>query len=483
MLLLGAGLLASGCMWGVVRNANTGTGIDGATVAYTDSNGNTGTTTTTAGGLYFFNGGSSPAPAMGTVHLEVSAPGYSTLTTDRTVQYNDNPGATLANPLTFWEVQAFELVPQAAHGDIDTLASGLGFPTGAVYDSDGNLYVSERDTCRVRKIDGDTGTKTTVAGNGTCGYAGDGGPATSAELADPSGLALDSNGNLAVADNSNCRVRMVDLNTHVITTVAGNGTCGFAGDGGAATSAQLGLSNSTVPSIFVWSDIAFGPSDSLYIADIFNCRIRRVSGGTITTIAGSGATGFTCGAYSGDGGPATLARLNQPSGVAVNAAGEVFIGELGGCRVRKVGTGRGHPITTIAGNGSCTSSGDGGDALAAGVGNVRGLALDAAGDVYLSQFRFEMGDPIQELDCEVRRVDASDGKISAVAGNGTCGFSGDGGLATAAEIQTPGDIALACNGDVAFSEALNDRVRVVFDVSHGGSAPDTDGDGTGDVCQ
>jgi len=470
LLILSAALLASACMWGVVRNADTGTGISGATITYTDSYGNTGSTTSGAGGLYAFDSATGPIPAIGSVDIEVSAPGFATLTTNRTVQYNDNPNATLSNLSSFWEVQSFDLAPEAEAGDIMTLASGLGFPTGAVYDQDGDLYFSERDTCRVRKLDADSGAIITIAGNGTCGFSGDGGPATSAQLGDISGLALDGASHLAIVNNSidNCRIRQVDLSSHTITTVAGNGTCGFAGDGGPATSAQLGLGDATVPSMFVWSDVAFDSSGNLYIADIFNCRIREVSGGNIMTIAGSGATGFTCGAYGGDGGPATSARLNQPSSVAVDADGSVLIGELGGCRVRKVmppSAAAGGTISTIAGNGVCTPSGDGGPAVDARLGNVRGLALDANGDVYISQFGFNAANPV---DCEVRRIDVSNGRIDALAGNGTCGDSGDGGPATSAHISTPGDIALACNGDVAFSDAWNDNIRVVLRVNVGG---------------
>jgi sugar lactone lactonase YvrE len=464
MLALVAALLASGCMWGVVRDAGSGAGIQGATVSYTDANGNTGSTTSTIGGLYFFNSTSGPIPAVGNVEFQVSAPGFATLTTDRTVLYNDNPNATLADLSTFWEVQSFDLASGSATGAIDTLKSGLGFPVGAVYNTSGDLYVSEHDSCRVRKIDAATGNVTNFAGNGTCGYSGDGGPANSAELSSPSGLALDPDGDVVIVDTGNCRIRSVDVDTHVITTIAGNGTCGFTGDGGDATAAQLGLSNASVPSTFVWSDVTFDSDGNLYIADIFNCRIRKVSGGTISTIAGSGNTGFTCGAFSGDGGTATSARLNQPGSVAVDSDGNVFIGELGGCRIRKVGHGSTHKISTIAGDGTCTPSGDGGDADDAGLGNVRGLALDGAGNLYFSQFGFAISNPVEELNCEVRRIDTSSGEISALAGNGTCGFSGDGGLATDAKINTPGDIALACSGDLAFSEALNNRVRVVTGV-------------------
>jgi sugar lactone lactonase YvrE len=470
--VLSVALFASACMWGVVRNADTGTGIQGATVTYTDSYGHTGSTTSGAGGLYFFDSATGAIPAIGPVDIEVSAPGFATLDTTRIVQYGDNPNATLANLSSFWEVQSFDLQPEAIEGTINTLLSGAGFPVGAAYDEDGNLYFSERDSCRVRKLDTSSGALTNVAGNGTCGYGGDGGPATSAELDAPAGLALDDDDNLAIVDTNNCRVRMVDLHTHEISTVAGNGTCGFSGDGGPAVDAQLGIADAMVSSPFVWSDVAFDAGGNLYVADIFNCRIRKVSGGTITTIAGSGPTGFTCGGFSGDGGPATSARLNQPSSVAVAGNGKIFIGELAGCRVRRVSSGG--TISTIAGTGTCTPSGNGGDAVDAGLANVRGMALDDDGNLFLSQFGFNPADLTETRYCQVRRID-SGGTIDAVAGTNTCGFSGDGGEAVDAKIQTPGDIALACNGDLAFTSALDDRIRVVFGVNEGGPAP-------GNIC-
>ena len=475
LLVLPVALLASACMWGVVRNADTGTGISGATVTYTDSHGNTGSTTSGAGGLYFFDSATGAIPGIGPVDMEVSAPGFATLDTTVIVQYGDNPNATLSNLSSFWEVQSFDLTPTEVEGTINTLLSGAGFPVGAVYDENGDLFFSERDSCRVRKLDTSAGTLTNIAGNGTCGDSGDGGPATAAELDAPAGLALDDHGNLAIVDTNNCRVRMVDLDTHEITTVAGNGTCGFSGDGAAATAAELGLADATVPSLFVWSDVAFDASDNLYIADLFNCRIRKVSGGTITTIAGSGATGFTCGAFSGDGGPATAARLNQPSGVAVDDHGNVFIGEAGGCRIRKVTSGSpsaGGTISTIAGTGVCTPSGNGGDAVDAGLANVRAIALDQSDNLFISQFGFSPNNPSEPRFCQVRRID-EDGTIDAVAGTNNCGFSGDGGEAADARIQTPGDIALACNGNLAFTSALDDRIRVVFGANDGGPAPGT----------
>ena len=482
LLAITTAFLASGCLWGIVRDADTGDGLAGVTVSYTDANGNTDSTTTNANGWYAFDVATGPIPAVGSATFELSASGYESLTTTRSIQYNDNPGATLANLSSFWEIQSFELASETATGVIDTVASLLSFPVGVVYDEDGNLYFSERSPCRVRKVDAGTGAISIVAGTGVCGFSGDGGPPTSAQLSSPAGLALDRHGDLFITDTANCRIRKVDFGSNTITTVAGNGTCGFTGDGGPATSASLRLSDvAMVPSLFVWSDIALDESGNLYIADIFNCRVRKVNtAGTISTIAGSGATGFTCGAFSGDGGPATAARLSHPVAVAVDDGGDIFVAELQNCRIRAVEAGTGI-IETIAGNGTCASSGDGGPALSASLQALRGLAMDAAGDLYISEFNFA-GTPLSPVDCHVRRVDMSTGDIDVVAGSDTCGFDGDGDDATAAEINTPADIALSCDGNLAFAEPLNSRLRVVSGISSGGPAPDTDHDGLGYIC-
>ena len=483
LLTITTAFLASGCLWGFVRDADTSDGLAGVTVSYTDANGHTGSTTTNANGLYAFDVATGPIPAVGSATFELSAPGYESLTTTRSIQYHDNPGATLANPSSFWEIQHFNLSSETAAGVIDTAALALSFPVGVVYDEDGDLYFSERSPCRVRKVDAGTGAISAVAGTGVCGFSGDGGPPASAQLNAPSGLALDRHGDLFITDTENCRIRKVDFGSNTITTVAGNGTCGLTGDGGPATSAQLMLSDvAMVPTMFVWSDVALDADDNLYIADIFNCRVRKVdAGGTISTIAGSGATGFTCGAFSGDGGPATAARLSHPIAVAVDDGGDVYVAEMGNCRVRVVESGSG-TIQTVVGNGACTSSGDGGPALSASLRHPRGLAMDAQGDLYMSEFDFE-GTPLSPVDCNVRRVDMSAGTIDTIAGSGTCGFSGDGDDATSAEINTPADIALSCDGSLAFAEPLDSRLRVVSGISSGGPAPDTDGDGLGYICE
>jgi sugar lactone lactonase YvrE len=331
----------------------------------------------------------------------------------------------------------------------------------------------------VGKIAAGTGLVSIIAGTGVCGFSGDGGPATSAQLNGPTGLALAPDGGLAIVDSDNCRIRKVDLSAGTITTVAGNGVCGFSGDGSSATAASLGTYDASVISPFVWSDLAYDAHGNLYIADIFNCRIREVSvTGKITTVAGSGPSGFPCGDFAGDGGDATAARLSSPVGVAVNRGGDIFVADLDNCRIRKV-DGSTHVLTTVAGDGSCISAGDGGAATAAGLANPRGLAMDAEGALYVSEFRF-VG--VGTTNCDIRRIDPDDGVIARVAGSDTCGFTGDGGHATAAQINTPADIALSCDGNVAFAEPLNGDIRVVAGISVGGPAPDPNSDGIGYVC-
>ena len=218
---------------------------------------------------------------------------------------------------------------------------------------------------------------TTVAGNQAAGFSGDGGPATNASvnLAQyaGSGVAVDSAGNLYIADVGNSRVRKVSGG--IITTVAGNGNYSFSGDGGPATSASLNSPEA----------VAIDSAGNLYIADKFLNRVRKISKGIITTVAGNGSA-----AFSGDGGPAASASLNSPQGVAVDQAGNLYIADVGNQRIRKVSNGI---VTTVAGNGSTGFSGDGGPATSAslfifaGAGNGGGVAVDAAGNLYISDLR------------------------------------------------------------------------------------------------
>jgi uncharacterized protein (TIGR03437 family) len=187
-------------------------------------------------------------------------------------------------------------------------------------DSTGNLYIGDSNSNRIRKVT--NGVITTVAGDGTWGYSGDNGPATSAQLSGAWGVAVDSAGNLYIADRMNNRIRKVS--NGVITTVAGNGTPGFSGDNGPASNAQLNGPYG----------VAVDSAGNLYIADTLNFRVRKVSNGVITTVAGSGLTSPAGGGFGGDYGPATSARLNNPSGVAVDSAGNLYIADTGNDRIR-----------------------------------------------------------------------------------------------------------------------------------------------------
>jgi sugar lactone lactonase YvrE len=239
-------------------------------------------------------------------------------------------------------------------------------PRGIALDESGNLYIADTDNHRIRRVD-TNGLIATVVGEGSPGFLGDGGPAASARLFFPFDIALDGAGNLYIADYYNHRIRKVDTNG-IITTVAGNGSYGFSGDGGSATSASL----------YNPSGIAVDNTGTLYIADFYNNRIRKVdTNGLITTVAGNGSYGF-----SGDGVPATSASLYSPTSIAVDITGNLYIADKTNNRIRKVDTNG--LITTVAGNGSYGFSGDGGPATSASLHSPSGIAVDAAGNLYIA---------------------------------------------------------------------------------------------------
>ena len=310
-------------------------------------------------------------------------------------------------------------------------------PGVVAVDSAGNQFVAELNNNRIRKVAAATGTITTVAGNGMAAYSGDGGPATSAELNYPSGVDVDSAGNLYIADTSNNRIRKVDVNTGTITTVAGNGSQGYAGDGGAATSAELNQPGG----------VRVDSAGNLFIADTANHVVRKVVAGTgtIITVAGTGTKG-----YSGDGGPATSAELHYPDGVDVDSAGNLFIADTNNHRIREVAASTG-AITTVAGDGTPGYSGDGGPAISAELYSPYVVWLDGANDLYIADTNNHA----------IRKVDSGTGLISTVAGIGIAGYSGDGGAATNAELNLPFGVALDGPGNMYIADFGNDRIRKV----------------------
>jgi len=337
------------------------------------------------------------------------------------------------------------------------LATGehLYGPRGVAVDALGNLFIAELRNNRVRRVDYATGIITTVAGTGSRGVAGDGGLATDAQLNDPASVALDALGHLYIAETLNNRVRRVDAATGIITTVAGSGLIngGFSGDGGLATDAAVGRP----------LGVAVDAEGNLFIAG--NNRVRRVDSvtGVITTMAGTGISGF-----SGDRGPATEAQLNTPYGVAVDLSGNLYIADTFNERIRRVNAITG-VITTVAGSGSPYAggfSGDGGLAKIAQLDFPRDLAFDSAGNLFIA----DSGND------RVRRVDSVTGVITTVAGTGLTErekrvqrrvgiapekFGGDGDTAVKARLYEPWGVVVDASGNLFIADWGNNRVRRV----------------------
>jgi len=316
---------------------------------------------------------------------------------------------------------------------------GGGNASGLAIGPDGTIYFSETNMYRVRKLD-PSGTVSTVAGTGVIGFSGDGGPATAARLNAPDGLALGPDGSLYIADTDNFRIRRVDP-SGIITTFAGGGAT-YPGDGLPATQAQLPNPRA----------VAIGPDGSLYIADSAAHRIRRVAAdGIMTTVAGTGGLGF-----SGNGGLATNAQLNFPQGVAVASDGTLYIADTGNLMVRRVNTAG--IITAFAGNQTAGPPGDGGLAINAVLSTPIGLAVNSDGGVYISDFN--NFSPTVATGQRVRRV-GPEGIITTVAGTGVAGIVGDGGPATAAQLNLPKGLAMSPDGSLYIADFGNSRVRRV----------------------
>ncbi|MBZ5619228.1 MAG: hypothetical protein LAQ69_10975 [Acidobacteriia bacterium] len=315
----------------------------------------------------------------------------------------------------------------------DATKAQMNFPTGIAVDSSGNLYIADFLNLRIRKVSS-SGSISSVAGNGVLSYSGDGGPALNAQMNAPQGVAADAAGNIYVADTGNNVVRRVSK-AGAIAAFAGNGTAGSNGDGSAATGAQL-----SAP-----MGLAVDASGNLYIADSQNAKVRKVStSGAISTVAGNGTPG-----YGGDGAAATGAQLNTPIGIAVDAAGNLFIADFSNNRIRKVSTSG--TITTVAGNGNSGYSGDGGQATNAQLNTPTAVALDGAGNLYI-------GDTGNNV---VRLVTPS-GTITTIAGNGSAGYSGDGGPATQAQLVNPRAIAVDSAGNVYIADGSTLVRQIVY---------------------
>ena len=346
-------------------------------------------------------------------------------------------------------------------------------PTGLAVDPAGNLYIADTNNRRIRKVS--NGIITTVAGNGATGAAGDGGPATSAALPYPYALAIDAVGNLYISDASGVirkvtngviaslagaqgyfagiavdtagnlylldalTPRVLKVSNGVATTFAGNGTYGFSGDNGPATTAQLGGD----PEDGGPSGIAVDSTGNVYIADTYNSCIRKVSNGVIATVV--------CGSANPALLPAISTQLTDPTFIAVDSAGALYVSDpsnnlSGGDRVRKVANG---VVTTIAGNGFASFSGDNGPAASAQFFQPEGVAIDSAGRMYIAD---------TQNNC-VRMI--ANGVITTVAGTGFRGFSGDNGPATSAQLATPVAVAVDPAGNLYIADINSYRIRKV----------------------
>ena len=302
-------------------------------------------------------------------------------------------------------------------------------PQCVAVDSAGNIYIADTFNRRIRKVDPE-GVITTVAGTGE---KGDGGPAVQESLDRPEGVTVDGSGNLYIADTWNHRIRKVDA-TGKIFTVAGAGASGYSGDGGSADRAQL----------YCPGDVAVDGSGNLYIADRGNDRIRKVdAAGKISTVAGTGEDD-----YGGDGGPAVLAQLRYPNSVATDGSGNLYIADTWNNRIRKIDiTGN---ISTVAGNGERGAGGDGGPAVQAQLRCPNSVAVDSSSNLYIAD---------RDNDC-IRKVDAA-GNISTIAGFGKWGYGGDGGPAVQAHLYYPRDVAVDKASNLYIADRGNDRIRKV----------------------
>ncbi len=326
--------------------------------------------------------------------------------------------------------------------NIAALSSQLSNPTNIVSDDSGNIYVSDNGNNMIRKVDAASGKILKIAGTGRGGYGGDGGPAGKALLSGPLGMAINDSGDIVFADEYNERIRKISHSTNTITTIAGNGSAGYAGNGGEATSAKL----------FYPADIAIDSKGDIYIADMINDRIREVNTfGIMKLTAGNGYNSNNWGGgFSGDGGSAIIAELDQPQSVAFDNSGNLYIADTWNYRVRKVDMSNGI-ITTVAGNGTWGYSGDGGPATAAQISPPTCIRFDPYGNLYIADF----------YNNAIREVSVWDSSITTVAGTGTQNYGGDGGPAISAYLDLPHGICFDIPGNMYIADYGNNRIREI----------------------
>ncbi len=345
-------------------------------------------------------------------------------------------GTISINSQTFTVTQAYPLISTLAGGAMPATpvqGASVSIPVsfGVAVDSAGNVYFPSPSLNAVFKMD-PSGTVWRIAGSGVSGFSGDGGAAPAAELNGPNGVAVDSAGDVYIADTNNRRIRKVDTSGN-ITTVAGNGSAAYSGDGGPAIAAAIGLPYG----------LAVDSTANVYLSDVGNEVVRMVTrSGIITTVAGNGSFG-----YSGDGQPATSAKLYGPYGIALDASGNLYISDRYNFRIRMVSTSG--IISTVAGSGNCCYGGDGLAATNALLYYPSGVAVDAFGGLYIADSDNQ----------RIRKVNA--GVIATIAGNGAPGFAGDGGEATKAELYFPLGVAVDGSGNVYIADSENARIRGV----------------------
>ena len=315
---------------------------------------------------------------------------------------------------------------------VQATTTQLKSPADVAVDAIGNIYIADFSNCRIRKVNS-SGVISTIAGNGACGFSGDGGVSAAAQINGPTGLAVDAVGNIYIADAYNHRVRKIST-SGTITTIAGNGSMGYSGDGVPATSTSL---------YYPWA-VKVDASGNVFIADYGNNRIRKVNtSGIITTIAGIGTAGF-----SGDGFAANLAELNAPQGIALDAAGNIFVSDKLNNRIRKINSSG--IISTYGGSGIQGFYGDGIIATSANLYNPEGMATDGVGNVYFADY----------YNNRIRMINTS-GIITTVVGSGVPGYFGDGGVATSAQIFQPWGVGVDFSGNIWVADTYNNRVRQI----------------------